>query len=107
MIVYAVLMCLLNDRAMKKYMKYKNPWKSVYLYPLIASVPMAITAGVVYYGLYALIHSNLICLAVSIILAGCVYLFVYLLLNRPSEADIKGMPGGAFLYRLARKFHLC
>ena len=60
-IVYAVVMCLLNDRSIKKYMGYKNPWRSAYLSPFLASIPMGVVAGVVYYGLYALIHSNVIC----------------------------------------------
>ncbi len=45
MIIYAVVMCLLNERAMKQYMQYKNPWRSAYLNPLLASVPMAVVAG--------------------------------------------------------------
>ena len=28
MIIYAVVMCLLNERAMKQYMQYKNPWNN-------------------------------------------------------------------------------
>ena len=50
MIIYAVVMCLLNERAMKQYMQYKNPWRSAYLNPLLASVPMAVVAGFSYYG---------------------------------------------------------
>lgn len=107
MIVYAVVMCFLNDRAMKKYMRYKNPWKSAYLCPFVASIPMAVAAGVVYYGLYALIHSNLICLAISIMFAGLVYLFVYLLLSKPSVEDFQGMPCGSLIYKIAAKLHLC
>ena len=38
-----LVMCLLNERAMKKYMKHKNPWKKAYLYPLIASIPVSYT----------------------------------------------------------------
>ena len=34
---------------------------------------MGVVAGVVYYGLYALIHSNVICLGISVILAAGVY----------------------------------
>ena len=31
MIIYAVVVCILNDRAMKKYLRYKNPWRFAYL----------------------------------------------------------------------------
>ena len=85
MIVYAVVMVLLNDRAMKKYMGHRNPWKSAYLYPLLASIPMGLVAGGVYYGLYALLPVNIICLGVSVIFAVVVYFVVYLLVSRPTE----------------------
>ena len=44
-IVYAVVMCLLNDRSIKKYMGYKNPWRSAYLSPFLASIPMGGCCG--------------------------------------------------------------
>ena len=106
MIVYAFVMVLLNDRAMKKYMHYRNPWKSAYLPPLLASVPMAAVAGVVYYGLYALIHSNFISLTVAVLLAVIVYFAAYLLVSRPGEDELYMIPGGAYLVRIARKVHL-
>lgn len=37
MVIYSVVVCVLNDRAMKKYLQYKNPWKEGYLYPVLAS----------------------------------------------------------------------
>ena len=56
MIIYAVVVCILNDRAMKKYLRYKNPWRFAYLNPILASIPMGAVAGLVYYGLYKLIQ---------------------------------------------------
>lgn len=103
MIVYAVVMCLLNEISMKKYMQYKNPWKMAYINPLLASVPMAVVAGGVYYGLYALIHSNVICLGIAVILAVIVYFMVYLIVSKPTDEDFAMMPGGAYLKRLYQK----
>ncbi|MCI5900988.1 MAG: polysaccharide biosynthesis protein [Blautia sp.] len=105
MVIYAVVMCLLNERSMKKYMGYKNPWRSAYLYPLLASVPMALVAGGVYYGLYALIHSNFISLCVAIVLAVAVYLIAYLKFSKPSEEELRMIPGGSYLVRIARKIN--
>ena len=85
MIIYAVVMCLLNELAMKKYVQYKNPWKSAYLNPLIASVPMGVVAGGVYYGLYHLIHSNIICLGIAVILAVAVYFGVYMVISKAGD----------------------
>ena len=106
MVVYAVVMCLLNERAMKKYMRHKNPWKKAYLYPLIASIPMGLVAGGVYYGLYLLVPSNFLCLCVSVVLAVIVYFGVYLFVSRPSKEELFMMPGGSILYRVAGKMNL-
>lgn len=106
MVVYAVVMCLLNERAMKKYMRHKNPWKKAYLYPLVASVPMGLVAGGVYYGLYFLVPSNFLCLCVSVVLAVIVYFVVYLFVSRPSKEELTMLPGGRILYRVAGKLNL-
>lgn len=106
MVVYAVVMCLLNERAMKKYMRHKNPWKKAYLYPLVASIPMGLVAGGVYYGLYLLVPSNFLCLCVSVVSAVIVYFGVYLFVSRPSKEELFMMPGGSILYRVAGKMNL-
>lgn len=105
MIIYAVVVCILNDRAMKKYLKYKNPWKSAYLNPVLASLPMCAVAGLVYYGLYRLIQSNVICLMLAIVLAAVTYFLVYILLEGPSQEKLSRMPGGVYLIKIARKMH--
>lgn len=106
MVVYAVVMCLLNERAMKRYMRHKNPWKKAYLYPLVASIPMGLVAGGVYYGLYLLVPSNFLCLCVSVVLAVIVYFGVYLFVSRPSKEELFMLPGGSILYRVAGKMNL-
>ena len=69
-------------------MQYKNPWKSAYLNPLIASVPMGVVAGGVYYGLYHLIHSNIICLGIAVILAVAVYFGVYMVISKAGDEKL-------------------
>jgi len=77
MIVYAIVMCVLNDRALKKYLGYQNPWRYAYLPPLLATIPMGAVAFGVYKGVRflakALPHSNLLALIPSIALAVAVY----------------------------------
>ena len=103
MVIYSVVVCVLNDRAMKKYLQYKNPWKEGYLYPVLASVPMGIVAGCICYGLNIFIKSNFICLIVSIPVAAVVYLFAYLIISKPSESQLRRIPGGSYLIRIAEK----
>lgn len=105
MIIYAVVMCLLNEISMRKYMRHVNPWRSAYLNPLMASVPMALVAGGVYYGLNAVLPKGRLILGVELMLAiglaGIVYLFAYLMISRPDEEELAMLPGGRILARLA------
>lgn len=103
MIIYAIVVCVLNDIFMKKYLDYKNPWKEAYVSPVIASVAMGVVAWAVYYGLHRLVPSNLICLAVAIILAAIVYFLVYIMVDKTASERLARIPGGAILVKLAGK----
>ena len=85
MIVYAIVVCVMNDFFMKKYLEYKNPWKAAYVSPLIASAVMGVVAAGVYYGFHAILPSNIICLGVSIILAAAAYFLVYILVDKTAS----------------------
>lgn len=94
MVVYALVMCVLNDRALKKYLGYKNPWRSAYFVPILASIPMGIVAVAVYKLVYAVIGSNFISLIPSIVLAIVVYFVGYLVVAKPKKEDLAALPGG-------------
>lgn len=110
MIVYALVMCVLNDRAMKKELNYKNPWKTAYLPPLIASVPMGIVAYLLYKGIYTVGKSlparNFVSLVPAIGVAVCVYFLVYLVAAKPEEETLLSIPGGSKLVKITRKLNL-
>ena len=76
-IVYSIVICILNDISMKKYIHYKNPWGTVYLCPLLASIPMGVAAGAIYYLLELVTGSNLIGLLFAIAIGGMIYLSFY------------------------------
>ena len=103
MIIYAVVVCVMNDFFMKKYLEYKNPWKAAYVSPLIASAVMGVVAAGVYYGFHAILPSNIICLGVSIILAAAAYFLVYILVDKTASERLSRMPGGAYLVRIAQR----
>lgn len=76
-IVYSIVICILNDISMKKYIHYKNPWGTVYLCPLLPSIPMGVAAGGIYYLLELVTGSNLISLLFAIAIGGMIYLSFY------------------------------
>lgn len=116
MLVYSVVICVLNDLFLKKYLKFRNPWRYAYLGPLLASIPMAVVAG----GGYALLDwilptrllgSISICLAVKLVVvisvAVVVYFLSYLAITKPTEEDMAQVPGGNLIVRFGRKLHIC
>lgn len=106
MVVYALVMCVLNDRALKKYLGYKNPWRSAYFVPILASIPMGIVAVVVYKLVYAVIGSNFISLIPSIVFAMVVYFVGYLVVAKPKKEDLAALPGGTRLAQVAQKLKI-
>ncbi len=102
MIVYAVVVCVLNDFYMKKYLRYKNPWKTAYLHPVLASIPMGVVAWGVYHGLQVILPSNLLGLAVSIPLAALFYVLAFIFVSQVSEEQIRRFPCGSLLVKLGR-----
>lgn len=106
MVVYALVMCVLNDRALKKYLGYKNPWKSAYFVPILASIPMGIVAVIVYKLVHAVIGSNFISLIPSIVFAMVVYFVGYLVVAKPKKEDLASLPGGTRLAQVAQKLKI-
>ena len=106
MVVYALVMCVLNDRALKKYLGYKNPWRSAYFVPILASIQMGIVAVAVYKLVYAVIGSNFISLIPSIVLAIVVYFVGYLVVAKPKKEDLAALPGGTRLAQVAQKLKI-
>lgn len=106
MVVYALVMCVLNDRALKKYLGYKNPWRSAYFVPILATIPMGIVAVVVYKLVYVVIGSNFISLIPSIALAMVVYFVGYLVVAKPKKEDLAALPGGTRLAQVAQKLKI-
>lgn len=111
MVLYAVVMCVLNDRAMKKYMGYKNPWRYAYLAPLLASIPMGILAAGVYYLLHFFLPQGRLGLVVALVpaiaLAVVAYFLGYLFIAKPSAEDLAGFPGGRTIAGIGRRLGLC
>ena len=104
MIVYAIVMCVLNELSVRKYLGYRNPWMKAYIIPFAASIPMAAVAGGVYYGMYMLTHSNVISLGISVLLAVIIYFVVYILISKPTDNELRLIPGGSYLVKIASRF---
>lgn len=105
-IVYSFLMCVLNQRAVRKYLDYKQDMKKIFALPFLASVIMGIVAYFVYKLLFAVLKSNAVSLLISVAIAAFVYGILILKLGVLNKDDILTMPKGKKLAGILAKLHL-
>lgn len=106
MIVYSLSMCVLNQIAVKKYLGYKLSLKKTFVMPSITSVVMAVVSGAVYYGVYYVVKSNLISLAVAVIIGVMVYFVLVLKCKIITESELENFPKGKKLVKIVKKIKL-
>lgn len=105
-ILYAFLMCVLNGAALRKHLRYKQEVGRTFVRPVLASAVMGAAAFFIYRGMYLLLHSNLVALTVAVVLAAAVYFIMILLLGAVTEDEMKMLPKGYLLVKIARKTRL-
>lgn len=106
MITYSFLMCVLNQIAARKTLKYKQELKKTFWRPFLAAVLMGIVAWGSYSGLYYVLPVNAVALAVSILLAGMVYFAALMALGGVEEEDLRRLPKGYLLVSFGKKCYL-
>lgn len=86
---YALQVCYLNQKALRKKLHYKQEIRRTYILPILASLIMGIIVGACYYGLFILTHKVFFPLILSIIIGIIVYftIIIYLYADHPKELD--------------------
>lgn len=105
-VVYSGIMCLLNQRAVRRAAGYRQEIVRTFLIPLLAASGMGAFAWAVYEGLLLLTKSPRISVIPAILLGACVYFLLLILFRGVSEEELKALPKGYLLVRLARKCRL-
>lgn len=105
-VVYSGIMCLLNQRAVRRAAGYRQEIVRTFLIPLLAASGMGAFAWAVYEGLLLLTKSPRISVVPAILLGACVYFLLLILFRGVSEEELKVLPKGYLLVRLARKCRL-
>ncbi len=104
--IYAAIMCVLNQIALRRAIDYHQEWKTSFILPSIAAVIMGISARGMYDILLKLIRSPRIALIPAVIFGVIVYFVVLLMLRTLSEDEIKDLPKGHVLLKIAKKCKL-
>lgn len=103
---FALLMCVLNARALTKYSGYQQEYIKTFAIPAICSLIMGLFTFFIYKGIFALCHINAVALFVAIIFAIIIYAVLMLLFKGLTEEELKRFPKGQLLISLAQKVHL-
>ncbi|MBQ7926762.1 MAG: polysaccharide biosynthesis protein [Lachnospiraceae bacterium] len=105
-VVYSGAMCVLNQWSLYKAIGYKQEWIHSFLLPALAAVFMGGSAYVVYEGLYLLTASMRISVIPAVIVAVAVYFVALIKLRGLTEEEMRKMPKGHMLVKLAKKCRL-
>lgn len=106
MVVYSFLMCVLNNVAVRKALGYRQEIKKTFLKPALSAMVMGVVAHYVYIIVYWFIPVNLIALLPSIFAAVVIYFTLVIKTGALSEEELKNIPKGGMIVRMAKKIHL-
>lgn len=115
-VLYSFLMCLMNGYAIRKHLNYNQEFFRTFGLPFFAALWMGAVIAGVYYGLSKVMElaevtssellQNIICLVPSLIVAGIVYFAFVIKSGAIRKNELKSMPKGHLLLRIAQKLHL-
>jgi len=119
-VAYAFLMCVLNAFSIRKHLKYEQEMFKTFVLPAIAAFWMGLTTAGVYFGLdkgivllaeasqlqISQMLRNILCLIPALLAAVMVYFMLVIKLGAVSKNELKNMPKGYLLVRVAEKLHL-
>lgn len=106
MIVYSFSMCILNQRAVRQCLDYRMEFTGIFLKPAIASLGMGVVAWGSYHLVYMVIPRNIVGLGVSISLAVIVYFVLVIKIGVINEEEMRSMPKGTILVKVAKRLKL-
>ena len=104
--IYGLVVCILNDIALKKYTSSSQNIEKTYIIPAISSLVMGVSVYVIYKLCYTLLHSNAVSTIFSIVVGVAVYGILLLKMKGLTENELMRMPKGNLIVSLCKKFHL-
>ncbi|MBR6477652.1 MAG: polysaccharide biosynthesis protein [Lachnospiraceae bacterium] len=104
--LYAAIMCVLNQIALRRAVGYRQEWKTAFVLPTVAALIMGVAARGVYVLLLSCIKSPRIALIPSVIFGVIVYFVILFALKTLSEKEILELPKGRLILKIARKLKL-
>ena len=114
MLLYSGTMCVLNQLSIRRYMDYEQETFRTFTTPLVAAAFMGAAAYGTYRGIGWLLKSgeypsrmqNILELFPAVIVGGIVYFVLEIVLKGISEAELRALPKGYLIVRMAKKCRL-
>lgn len=113
-VLYSLLMCILNNIFMRKYLGYKQEIDKTFVRPVFCAVIMGAAAYGIYEGMsYVLAlfmesayFMNLIAFGIAALIGAMLYFVLAVKLKAVKETDLKGLPKGQMIVKAAKKTKL-
>ncbi len=105
-VVYAALMSLLNQLAVRKELGCRIRVIQVFVKPLISSFIMGCMAFLVYTVIYMVLPVNIVALGISVIFAVAVYVIAMIVCGGITEETLDNIPKGGALKPILRRLGL-
>jgi stage V sporulation protein B len=109
-VFFGAVMCVLNNLAIRKHLKYQQEIWRTFIIPVIVSAVMGIVSRLLYDALFKVLGENglamLVSLAVAVIFAIAIYFAGLLLMKGLKERELRAFPKGHVLVKIAKKLHL-
>ena len=105
-VVFALCMCILNARQMRRYLRYRQEIVKTYIGPALASITMGVVTYLVYTGFSRFIRRGSLAVLVAILAAMLSYAIAVVKFHVINEVELRAMPKGRGLVRIFKKMHL-
>ncbi len=89
---YALHVCYLNQKALRKTIRYKQEIRRTYILPIFASLLMGICVAGCYYGLFFITKQVFIPLVIAVIVGIIVYFFIIIYLYSDHPYELNNIP---------------
>ena len=108
-IFFGAIMCVLNNLAIRKHLKYRQEFKRTFLIPVASAAIMGIVSRLLYNVCYTLMGETnfamLLSLAVAVVVAVLIYFVGILAMRGLKESELRAFPKGHVLVKIAKKLH--
>lgn len=108
-IFFGALMCILNNMAIRKHLRYRQEIKRTFLIPIAASAIMGVVSRLLYNVLFTAMGETtiamLVSLGVAVFFAVIIYFVAVLAMRGLKERELRAFPKGHVLVKVAKKLH--